>query len=103
MLLMRPAVLLWIAYSPPATVAWGVPNATPAGRVIRVTLDRPAPKPAKLKPGSEMTGRLERPLYAGDRVLIPAGSHMKLVVDRTEKKKAEPKKPRGFLDRVERI
>ncbi|MCU1275651.1 MAG: putative peptidoglycan binding domain protein, partial [Bryobacterales bacterium] len=54
-------------------------------------------------PGREMTGRLEHPLYAGYSVLIPAGSSMKLVVDRVEKKKAAPKKPTGFLDRVEKF
>jgi hypothetical protein len=94
---------LLIAGSLAAAFAWGSPDSVPAGRIIRVTLDRPMTKPAKLRPGSELTGHLDRPLYVGDRSLFAAGSQVKMVVDHTEKRKLERKRSGGFLDRVERI
>jgi hypothetical protein len=78
-------------------------NAIAAGRVLRVALDRPLVKLSKLQSGSELDGLVMRPVYLGDRILIPQGSKLHVVVDRTEKQKLPTKPPAGILDRVERV
>ena len=54
-----------------------------------------------LKPGSELAGQLARPVYVYDRVLIPAGSQVRAVVEKVEKQKAPEKK--GFMERVDTV
>jgi hypothetical protein len=78
-------------------------NVIPAGRILRVALDHRLPKLSKLQSGSELDGQVMRPVYLGDRVLIPQDSKLHLVVDRTEKQKLPTKPAAGMLDRVERI
>jgi hypothetical protein len=78
-------------------------NTIPAGRILRVALDRPLLRLSKLQSGSELDGQVMRPVYLGDRILIPQGSKVHLVVDRTEKQKLQTKPPAGILDRVERV
>jgi hypothetical protein len=56
---------------------------------------------AHLKPGSELTGQLVRPLFVYDRALIPSGSQVHAVVEKVEKQKAEEKK--GFMERMDSI
>jgi hypothetical protein len=85
----------------PATTNVTPENAIPAGRILRVALDRPLLRLSKLRTGSEIDGQVVRPVYLWDQVLIPQGS--KLVVDRTEKQRLQRKPPAGVLDRIERI
>ncbi len=66
-------------------------NALVAGRVLRVALDRPFLRLSKLKPGVELDGRLLRPVYSGERLLLPEGTKVHVVVDRTEKQKLKKK------------
>ena len=54
-----------------------------------------------LKPGSELSGELMRPVYVYDRALIPAGSQVHAVVERVEKQKGAEK--RGFMERVDTV
>jgi len=54
-----------------------------------------------LKPGSELSGELMRPVYVYDHALIPAGSQVHAVVERVEKQKAAEKK--GFMERVDTV
>ncbi len=77
-------------------------NALVAGRVLRVALDRPFLRLSKLKPGVELDGRLLRPVYSGERLLLPEGTKVHVVVDRTEKQKLKKKQPAGVLERAER-
>lgn len=78
-------------------------NIIPAGRILRVALDRPLLRLSKLQSGSELDGQIMRPVYLGERILIPEGSKLHLVVDRTEKQKLPTKPSTGILDRVERV
>ncbi len=77
-------------------------NALVAGRVLRVALDRPFLRLSKLKPGVELDGRLLRPVYSGERLLLPEGTKVHVVVDRTEKQKLKKKQPAGVIERAER-
>ena len=56
-----------------------------AGRVLRVALDRPLLRLSKLQAGSELDGQLFRPVYSGERLLLPQGTKVHLLVDHTEK------------------
>ncbi len=60
--------------SEPSSSAVTPGNAIPAGRILRVALDRPLLKLSKLQSGSELDGQVMRPVYLGDRVLIPQGA-----------------------------
>ena len=50
----------------------------------------------------ELDGRLLRPVYSGERLLLPQGTKVHVVVDRTEKRKLKRKPSTGTLDRMER-
>ena len=78
-------------------------NAVAAGRILRVALDRPLLRLSQLKAGGELNGQLFRPLYSGERLLLPEGTKIHLVIDHTEKQKIKMKPPTGILDRVERV
>ena len=78
-------------------------NAVVAGRVLRVALDRPLLRLSKLKAGSELNGRLFRPVYSGERLLLPQGTKVHLLVDHTEKQKLKRTPPTGTLDRMQRM
>jgi len=72
----------------------------PAGAILRLELSGPV-NVSHLKPGSELDGKLARPLYVYDRALIPAGSQVHAVVEKVEKEKTSEKK--GFVERVDTI
>ena len=72
----------------------------PPGTILRLELSGPV-NVSHLKPGSELTGQLARPVYVYDRALIPAGSQVHAVVEKVEKQKAPEKK--GFMDRVDTV
>ena len=74
-----------------------------AGRVLRVALDRPLLRLSKLKAGSELDGQLFRPVYSGERLLLPQGTKVHLLVDHTEKQKLKRTQPTGTLDRMQRV
>lgn len=74
-----------------------------AGRILRVALDRPLLKLSKLRPGSELDGQVDRPVFLRDKAVIPQGSKVHLVVDHTVKQVLSTKPARGILDRVERV
>lgn len=78
-------------------------NTIQAGRILRVALDRPLLKLSKLHAGSELDGQVMRPVFLGDKTVIPHGSKVHLVVDHTEKQSLPTKPARGILDRVERV
>ena len=56
---------------------------------LKVQLE-PKMKAASLKPGDVVEGHLIRDAYWRDRKVIPAGSHLRLVVDRLEQRKRIP-------------
>ena len=72
----------------------------PPGAILRLELSGPV-NVSHLKPGSELTGQLARPVYVYDRALIPAGSQVHAVVEKVEKQKAPEK--RGFMERVDTV
>jgi len=72
----------------------------PSGTIMRLELSGPV-NVSHLKPGSEIDGRLARPVYVYDRALIPAGSQVHAVVEKVEKQKASEKK--GFMERVDTV
>jgi hypothetical protein len=72
----------------------------PAGAILRMELSGPV-NVSHLKPGSELNGRLARPLYVYDRALIPAGSEVHVVVAKVEKEKLAEKK--GFTERIDEL
>lgn len=88
---------------PPPVPDVGVSNAIASGRILRVALDRPLLRLSKLKADSELDGQLFRPVYSGERLLLPEGTKVHLVIDHTEKLKLKIKPPTGILDRVERV
>ena len=57
---------------------------------------------SKLKAGVELDGQLLRPVYSGERLLLPEGTKVHVVVDRVEKQKLKRKPPTGVIDRAER-
>jgi len=72
----------------------------PPGTILRLELSGPV-NVSHLKPGSELTGQLARPVYVYDRVVIPPGSQVHAVVEKVEKQKAPEKK--GFIERVDTL
>jgi len=74
--------------------------AVPAGTILRMELSGPV-NASHLKPGSELSGKLVRPVYVYDRALIPADSQVRAVVEKVEKQKAAEKK--GFMERVDSV
>src|SRR5205823_11613022 len=57
-----------------------------ASLFVDVRLDAPR-KLSGLKPGSSLEGTAERDVYSGDRLLIPAGSHIHLTVGSVERRR----------------
>ncbi len=88
---------------PAQVAAVSRPNTLEAGRVLRVELDRPLLRLSKLKAGGELNGQLFRSVYSGERLLLPDGTKVHLVIDHTEKRKLKRKPAAGLLDRIERI
>lgn len=70
-----------------------------AGTILRVNLDKPV-KLSKLQPGSELEGELSRAIYVVDRAVLPAGSHVHLVVDAVDK---EAIKAKGLEQRLNSV
>ena len=56
---------------------------------VKVQLNKQL-KLSKLKPGDVVEGDLARDVYAADRELFPAGSHVRLEVDHMEKRRRTP-------------
>ncbi len=56
---------------------------------VKVQLNGPV-KLSKLKPGDVVEGTLARDVYSSDHELFAAGSHVRLPVDRMEKRKRKP-------------
>ena len=63
-------------------VEYSVPRET----ILRMTLAGPLHM-SHLQPGSELDGDLARPLYVVDREVLPAGSHIHLVVETVQKER----------------
>jgi len=72
----------------------------PQGTILRLELSGPI-SVSHLKPGSELSGQLARPVYVYDRALIPAGCQVRAVVEKVEKQKAAGKK--GLMERVDTV
>lgn len=72
----------------------------PSGAILRMELSGPV-NVSHLKPGSELSGQLIRPVYVYDRALIPSGSQLRAVVEKVEKEKTAEKK--GFMERVDTV
>jgi hypothetical protein len=60
-------------------------RAADSGLYVKVQLDSPL-KLSKLKPGDLVEGKLARDVYSSDRELFPAGSQVRMAVDRMEKR-----------------
>jgi hypothetical protein len=58
-------------------------------------------KISHLGPGNELDGDLARPLYVVDREVLPAGSHIHLVVETAEKERVHEKK--GVAERLDSV
>ena len=56
---------------------------------VKVQLDGPV-KLSTLKPGDVVGGKLSRSVYANDRLLFPAGSRVRLTVDKLEVRRKAP-------------
>jgi hypothetical protein len=80
----------------PAQVEYSVPKET----ILRMTLPGPL-KMSQLKAGSELDGELARPLYVVDREVLPAGSHIHLVVESVQKELVQEKK--GLAERLDSV
>lgn len=57
-----------------------------SGFYVKVQLEHPV-KMSKLKPGDVVEGTLARDVYSGNRDLFPAGSQVRLTVDRIEERR----------------
>jgi hypothetical protein len=62
---------------------------TTSSLYVKVQLNNPL-KLSTLKPGDVVEGKLARDVYASDRQLFPAGSQVRLAVDRMEKRRRTP-------------
>jgi len=71
-----------------------------SGTVMRVSTDAPW-KPRQLKSGSEIDGALLYSVYVLDREVIPAGSHVHVVVERVGKENDKQKK--GIVEKLETV
>ena len=80
----------------PAQVEYSVPKET----ILRMTLPGPL-KMSHLQSGSELDGGLARPLYVVDREVLPAGSHIHLVVESVQKERVQEKK--GVAERLDSV
>ena len=78
----------------PAQVEYSVPKET----ILRMTLPGPL-KMSHLQSGSALDGDLARPLYVVDREVLPAGSHLHLVVESVQKERVQEKK--GVAERLD--
>jgi hypothetical protein len=56
---------------------------------VKVQLDKPL-KLSRLKPGDVVEGKLARDVYSSDRKLFPAGSQVRLAVERMEQRRRAP-------------
>jgi hypothetical protein len=79
-----------------ARVEYSVPKET----VLRMTLAGPL-KMSHLEAGSELDGDLARPLYVVDREVLPAGSHVHLVVEAVQRERVQEKK--GLAERMDSV
>ena len=78
----------------------GVEYSVPKETILRVTLGQPL-RMSRLQSGSELDGGLARPLYVGDREVLPAGSHIHLVVEAVQKERVQEKW--GVAERLDSI
>src|ERR1700675_201191 len=76
----------------------GVEYLVPKGTFLRMTMGGPL-KMSRLGSGNELDGELARPLYVVDREVLPAGSHIHLVVETVEKERVQEKK--GLAERLD--
>jgi hypothetical protein len=77
-------------------VQYSVPKET----ILRMTRSGPL-RMSRLQSGSELDGDLARPLYVVDREVLPAGSHIHLVVETVQKERVQEKK--GMAERLDSI
>src|SRR5262249_21955470 len=64
-------------------------NASSGNLYVKVELNE-AVKVSKLKPGDVLEGKLSRDVYSGERDLFPAGSRVRLTVDKLEQRRRVP-------------
>lgn len=60
-----------------------------SGLYLKVQLSKPV-KMSRLKPGDVIEGNLSRDVYSTDRILFPAASSVRLIVDHMEKRRRTP-------------
>lgn len=77
-------------------VSKGADFLVPSGAILRVTVSN-STKLSRLEPGSSLNGVMAEPVYEGDCRLIPAGTPVRLVIDRVERVKS--RKRRRLLSR----
>jgi hypothetical protein len=87
--LLLPALLFAQDARPPAYAASQTGEVSYVNLYLKVQLDSKV-KPSALKPGDVVEGKLPRSVYFQDRELFPAGSRVRLTVDRLEHRRREP-------------
>jgi hypothetical protein len=74
-------------------------DSVPQGALLRV-MPKESLSLSRLKSGSLISGTLLRPLYCQDREVVPVGSQIQLVVEKSEKHRHRRKRTREFAARV---
>jgi len=87
--LLLPVLLFAQEARPPAYAASQIGEVSYENLYVKVQLDRSV-KPSALRPGDLVEGKLSRSVYSQDRELFPAGSRVRLTVDRLERRRRAP-------------
>jgi len=90
--IVRNSVVFFFAILPtPLHAQTAMPSAIPADSFLYMKLQlTPGIKHTSLKPGDVVEGKLIRSVYWRDKELLPAGSDIRLVVDRLEQRRRAP-------------
>jgi len=81
-----PAVLCAEGARPTGKAATETGTVSYSNLYVKVQLDNRV-KPSRLKPGDVVSGRLSQSVYSRDQELFPAGSRVRLVVDKLERRR----------------
>ena len=87
--LLLPALLFAQDARPPAYAASQTAEVSYLDLYVKVQLNSKV-KPSALKPGDVVEGKLSRSVYSQDTELFPAGSRVRLTVDRLENRRRAP-------------
>ena len=85
-LVLLPGVLCAEGARPTGNTATETRTVSYSNLYVKVQLDNRV-KPSRLKPGDVVSGRLSQSVYSRDQELFPAGSRVRLVVDKLERRR----------------